>query len=179
MAEDPKRIVVEVVGRLGRETQLHLDERHEHFQLTNMVLLAVSILLAVVAVFNVYNIHVLYKDLSGIVNNMDSMHTNLKDINGNLTSITDKMELIETHMLHMDEINVQTRGLADSMPRLRKTMSRMTEGVDIIEQDMALLSGGMGNIDQRIGQMTGGVSVMRENVRQISRPMGFMNPIMP
>lgn len=31
----------------------------------------------------------------------------------------------------------------------------------------------------RIVQMTGGVAVMRENVRQIARPMGFMNPMMP
>ena len=48
-----------------------------------------------------------------------------------------------------------------------------------ISGDMGILSGGMTNIEQRFGHMTGSVAVMRENVRQISGPMGFMNPMMP
>ncbi|MEW7977705.1 MAG: translation initiation factor 2 [Candidatus Sedimenticola endophacoides] len=179
MADDPKKIVVEVVARLGRETQLHLDERHKHFQFTNIILLAVSAVLVVVAVFNVYNIHILYRNLSGIVNNMDSMHSNLKGITRNMVNITHEMETIEAHMQEMDTITTHTAELADTMPRVRGSMEHMTGTVDVIEQDMALLGAGMTNIDQRIVQMTGGVAVMRENVRQIARPMGFMNPMMP
>ena len=36
MTEDSRRGIVEVIARLGRETQLHLDERHRHFRITDV-----------------------------------------------------------------------------------------------------------------------------------------------
>lgn len=53
MREDPRRAVVQVIARLGRETQLHLDERYRHFRITDGVLLFTSVLLVILAVFNV------------------------------------------------------------------------------------------------------------------------------
>lgn len=179
MAADPKKLFVEVVGRLGRETQLHLDERHHHFRITDMVLMGVSALLIVLAAFNVYYIYVLYQDLNGIVNNMDSMHNNLKEVNYNMAVITGKVGDIDEHLAHMDRINVQTESLAKSMPRISGAMSELNTEVGTIQSDVTLMNGAMTNISTRMGEMTGGVSVMRENVRQISRPMGFMNPMMP
>lgn len=177
--EDPKRIVVEVVGRLGRETQIHLDERHHHFRITNLVIIAMSVVLMVLAVFNIYYIHILYQDLSGIVNSMDSMHTNLKDVRGNMVNISGKMNSISRNITHMDQINTHTASLTKTLPRISGTMHQMTGEMNTINSEMSQLGIGMINIDQRFGQMTGGVAVMRENVRQISRPMGSMNPAMP
>ncbi|MES9876019.1 MAG: translation initiation factor 2 [Candidatus Sedimenticola sp. PURPLELP] len=179
MAAEPKRIFVEVVGRLGRETQFHLDERHHHFRITDLVLMGVSALLIIMAVFNVYFIYVLYQDLNGIVNNMDSMHNNLKEVNVNMAVITGKVGDMDEHLAHMDRIDVQTQSLAQSMPRISGAMSELNTEVATINTDVGLMNGAMSNISHRMGEMTGGVSVMRENVRQISRPMGFMNPMMP
>ena len=58
-------------------------------------------------------------------------------------------------------------------------MSEMTGYVGTVEQEMGLLSQGMFNIDTRMTHMIGGVTIMRENMRQISKPMGMMNPFMP
>ncbi len=179
MAEEAKRIAVELVARLGRETQFHLDERHRHFEITNMVILVISVLLLVLAVFNVYFIHVLYQDLNGIVDNMDSMHTNLKKVNRDMTSITARIQSFDRHMQHMDSINGHTRAMAESLPRVSTTMSEMTRQMDTIETDMGLLGQGMTNIDTRFAHMTNSVAVMRENARQMARPMGIMNPFMP
>lgn len=179
MAEDPRRIMVGMVGRLSRETQLHLDERHQHFQTTDMVLIAMSLLLAILGVFNVYYISVLYQDLSGIVNTMDSMHGNLKDVEGSMTSITDTVITIDQHVRYMDKINGNTESLAEKMPRVSGSMNNITGEMTAINQDMGALGHGMINIEQRFGQMTGAVSSMSGNMNQISRPMSFMNPIMP
>ncbi len=179
MADDPKRLFIEVVGRLGRETQLHLDERHRHFHITNVILGVMSILLIVLAVFNVYYIHVLYKDMSGIVGNMESMHSRLKVVKTKMESITGRVELIDDHMENMDRINRHTSRLASTMPEISAAMHSIGLEVNGIEQDMQLMSAGMHNVDQRFGHITGGVGVMRQNVRQMSRPMGIMNPMLP
>ena len=38
MGEDPRRAIVEVMARVGRETQYHLDERERHFRITDGVI---------------------------------------------------------------------------------------------------------------------------------------------
>ena len=109
MAEDPRRVMIEVFARLGRETQLHLDERHRHFKITDAVIIAISALLTIVAVFNVYYVHILYQDLSGIVSSMDSMHDNMQQVKGSMTSITENIGNFNEHMAHMDSNFPQCR----------------------------------------------------------------------
>ncbi|WP_177420189.1 translation initiation factor 2 [endosymbiont of Lamellibrachia barhami] len=179
MAEDPKRLMVEVIGRLGRETQIHIDERHHHFRITNLFLYAVAAFLMIVAIFNVYYISILWEDLNGIVNSMDSMHTNLQGVSKSMHSVTAKVELIDKHMAHMDEIYSHTESMGELMPSVRESMGAMADEMVLIERDMSHLDGGMSNIELRFIQITDGVGVMRSNVRQISRPMGILNPIMP
>ena len=179
MNENPKKIMIEMVGRLGRETQLHLDEREHHFEVTDIVLRVMSLLMIVLAIFNVYYIHVLYQDLNGIVSSVDSMHTNLRDVKGSMTGITSTVKAMDQHMLHMDNINTHTGSIGVHMPQISATMRGISGEMFFIEQDMGILGAGMMNIDQRFGQMTNGVATMRENMYQISRPMSFMNPIMP
>ena len=179
MAEDPRRVMIEVFARLGRETQLHLDERHRHFLITDAVIITITTIMIILAVFNVYYVRVLYKDLNGIVSTMDSMHASLEVIKGDMISITGNMKSVDEHMLNMDEINTYMGTLADTMPRVRDSMSTITDEVSAIEGDMGLLNGGMTNINQRFGHMTNSVIFMRENVYQISGPMGSMNQFMP
>ncbi|EGW54170.1 translation initiation factor 2 [Candidatus Endoriftia persephone] len=179
MSEDPKRLFVQMVGRLGRETQFHLDERQHHFHITNIVLMVVSALLLVVAVFNVYYIHILSNDLNGIVDNMDSMHTNLEVVRVNMNRITDKVESIDKHMGNMDQITAHTEAMGQLMPGVGDSMGKIGAVMVSIDQEMGQMSRSMGNIDQRFRHMTGGVSVMRYNVRQMSRPMGVINPALP
>lgn len=179
MAEDVRRMVVGVVGRLGRETQLHLDERYRHFWITNLLIVIISILLVVVAIFNVYYIRVLYQDLNGIVFNMDSMHDHLRVVKGNMDEITERVESFDRHMGHMDQINQHTASMSKSLPRIATAMTEMSGEVHAIRNEMGVLRGAMTNIDQRVNHMIGSVASMRENVHQISRPMGVMNPFMP
>lgn len=179
MAEDPRRVMIEVFARLGRETQIHLDERHRHFRITDTVIIGVSILLAILAIFNVYYVHILYQDLSGIVSSMDSMHGNLLNVRSNMVSITDSVDTFEQDLQYMDSINSHMVNLAGNMPLVGDNMHAISNAVGSINGDMGMLGGGMTNIEHRVGNMTGSVAVMRENVRQISGPMGFMNPMMP
>ena len=102
--DDPRRAIVEVMARLGRETQLHMDERHEHFKLTDKVIKRVSVLLLIVAVINVYLVWVLSRNLDGIVNNMDSMRTHLVDINEDMTYIATTVEQFDNHITYLHVI---------------------------------------------------------------------------
>ncbi|MCB1849823.1 MAG: translation initiation factor 2 [Gammaproteobacteria bacterium] len=179
VAEDVRRLVISTVGRLGRETQLHLDERYRHFWVTNLLIIIISILLIVVAIFNVYYIRVLYQDLNVIVFNMDSMHTHLRVVKGSMDEITHRVESFDRHMANMDEINRHTSSMSDSLPRIANAMRDMSGEVHAIRNEMAVLQGSMISIDQRVVHMIGGVASMRENVHQIARPMGVMNPFLP
>ena len=84
---DSRETWIKVIGKLGRETQLHLDERYRSFQITDYIIHAVSILLAIIAIFNVYYVTVLYQNLNGIVENMESMHKHLQTIGYSSCSI--------------------------------------------------------------------------------------------
>ena len=179
MSEDPRRAIVEVMARLGKETQLHLDERHRHFRITDAVIIIVSILLVILAVFNIYYVRVLYIDMDGIVNNMDSMYGNLVVVDTDMMAISHSVELFDGHIAHMAPIHDNIATLADSLPTVRYSMDIIKGDMNVIEQDMGLIGGAMGNMDQRIHQMRGGMAVMRENMRKMANPMGFMNPIMP
>ncbi len=167
MAEDPRRVIIEVFARLGRETQLHLDERHRHFRITDAVIITISVLLTVLAIFNVYYVHILYQDLSGIVSSMDSMHDNLQEVRANMVSINASVTTFEQEMRNMDGISSHMSSLGETMPVVRTNMSHISSAMQSISGDMGILSGGMTNIEQRFGHMTGSVAVMRENVRQI------------
>jgi hypothetical protein len=177
--EDPRRAVVDVIAGLGRETQYHLDQRLRHFRITDTVIVITSILLVILAVFNVYYVRVLYQDFNGIVSNMESMHAHLVNVDADMAIITLHMQAFEGHMEHMDRIDAHMGSLADTMPAVRANMDGIAADMDQIQQSMQEVAYGMGIIDQRVGAMAGGVSVMRENMGQFARPMSGMRPFMP
>jgi hypothetical protein len=179
MAEDPKRLLVEMVGRLGRETQMHLDERQHHFRINKLIVVIISVMMMIIAMFNIYYVRILWKDLNGIVDNMDSMHTNMQIVSGKMQHMTNNVKSFEYYMRYMDEINEHTATMAAVLPKLSSNMHDMTEDIVTMEADMRPMAQGMISIDHRFGQMTLGVATMRHHVKQISRPMGAMNPFMP
>jgi len=179
MAEDSRRVVVEVIGRLGRETQFHIDERYRHFRITDGLIIGMSLLLVILAVFNVYYVRILYTDLDGIVDNMEAMYAHLRDVDGDMSAISGKMVEFDRHTAHMEAINAHMASIARTLPTVGANMGDMTADTASIEQSMELVARGMTLIDQRVHMMTGSVAVMRENVGQLARPMGSMMPFMP
>ena len=179
MSEDPRRAIVEVMARLGKETQLHLDERYRHFQITDAVIIGVSFLLAVLAVFNIYYVMVLYKDLDGIVNNMDSLFGHLTIVEKDMDAISVSVERFDSHIAFMTPIHDNISSLAVSLPKVRYSMDVINNDMGIINQDMGLIDGAMGNMDQRMIQIRGNMGVMRGNMRSMANPMSIMNPMMP
>ncbi len=179
MTEDPRRPIIAVMARLGRETQLHLDERERHFRITDAVIVGISLLLAILAMFNVYYVRVVYTNLDGIVENMDSMYRNLKRVDDDMTVITEQVGLFAGHIQNMQAIDRSVNGIAEVVPVMRGDMSAIAGTMGGIRHDMDLLGQAMGNLDQRMQHMISGVSVMRENVRQMAGPMSVMNPFLP
>jgi len=178
-ATDPRRTFVEMVGRLSQKTQMHLDEQQRHVEINKMIIISISILLMVLAAFNMYFVKVLYQDMNGIVSNMDSMHTNMMNVTKAMNSITADVESFEVHMRNMDDIVHNSAAMADMLPSISSDMTDMSTSMNTIDGNMGKMSYGMTIIDQRFGQMTGGVANMSNSVRQMSRPMGVMNPFFP
>jgi hypothetical protein len=179
MPEDPRRAIIEVMARLGKETQYHIDERQRHFQITDLFIVVVSFMLVVLAIFNIYYVRVLYKDMTGIVVTMESMYGHLMKVDQNVSVISDNVEKFDNHMQHMTAINTNIDSLSKSMPKVRADMDIMRDDMLGFSHDMGLLGNAMGSIDQRMFEMKGGMAVMRNNMRQIANPMGAFNPMMP
>ncbi|MEJ2309215.1 MAG: translation initiation factor 2 [Gammaproteobacteria bacterium] len=174
MQSDSKRVWIQVIARLGRETQFHLDERYRHFKITDGVIVVVSLFMLVLAIFNVYYVWVLAQNLNGIVDNMDSMHRHMEIIKEDMITITDKVESFDASMQHMDRIAGNMGSLTTSMTSVSAAMSSIRDSMGVIDEDMKLMSSGMTNIDNRFMSMTRNVSIMRENTRKIARPMKLM-----
>jgi hypothetical protein len=179
MIEDPRRAIVEVMARLGRETQFHIDERHRHFRITDAVIVAISLVLVILAVVNVYYVRVLYKDLDGTVETMEAMYRKLRDVDDDMKVITRYFGTFEGHMLQMEPMDVNISSLARTLRPMRGNMIEMAADMAAIDTEMSLVQQAMVNIEQRMGQMSGGVAVMRANSWQMAKPMGMMNSIMP
>jgi hypothetical protein len=176
---DPRRPIVEVMARLGRETQLHLDERERHFKITDAVIIGISVVLIILAVFNVYYVRVLYKDLDGIVGNMESMLSSLNRVDEDMAIVADRIDAFDSHIAHMAPITSHVVSITTQLPRMHANMRSMAGNMALVEQDMAQLNQAIHSINPSMVRMTHNMGVMRYNVRQIARPMGAMNPILP
>jgi phosphoribulokinase len=179
MTEDPRRSIVEVMARLGRETQFHIDERHRHFKITDAVIIGISLLLVVLAVVNIYYVRVLYKDLDGTVVTMEAMYRKLRDVDDDMKIITEYFGTFEAHMQYMEPMDANITALARTLPPMRGSMVEMATDMASIDSEMGLVQQAMVNMDQRMGQMGGGITIMRANSWQMAKPMGMMNSIMP
>jgi len=179
MQDDPRRAIVEVMARLGRETQLHMDERVEHFKITDTVIRRVSILLLVVAIVNVYLVWVLSRNMDGIVQNIDSMQERLIQVDRDMTEIAKTVEKFDSHITYMHIITSNIGSMTTNMPAIRQHTDGMTYSLQSINQDMSEMSHSIYGINLNMHNMSGGISGMQYNVRQFSKPMGVMNPIFP
>jgi len=179
VTEDPRRAIVEVMAKLGRETQFHIDERHRHFQITDAVIIALSLVLVILAIFNVYYVTVLYKDLRGTVSNMEAMYTKLRDVDDDMKVITKHFASFDVHMQRMTPINTDVGSLANMLPEVRGHMDSIAGEMTTIQGEMDLVRQAMGNMDQTLKAMGSGVLIMRSNAWQLAQPMGMMNSILP
>ena len=176
---DPRRPIVEVMARLGRETQLHLDERERHFKITDGVTIGISVVLIILAIFNVYYVRVLYTDLDRIVGNMELMLDNLTEVDQDMAVVAERVDAFDRHIGHMTSISAHVASVTGQLPPMDQEMGAMAANMRLIEQDMVNLSHAVHSITPSMKQMTNNMAVMRHNVQQIARPMGSMNPMMP
>ncbi len=176
---DPRRPIVEVMARIGRETQITFDEREYHFRITDTVIAVISILLIVLAVFNLYYVRVLYKDLDRIVGNMESMVSRLGQVDRDMNLIAGHVVSFQTHMQQMTPITGHMVQVTERLPGMREDMSSMADSMHQINQDMTRLQQAVGTIAPNMRQMTGNISSMRQDVRRIADPMGALNPVLP
>ncbi|MCP5301339.1 MAG: translation initiation factor 2 [Chromatiaceae bacterium] len=179
MSVDPRSPIIQVMARLGRETQLHLDERHRHFKVTDAVILVISLLLVILACVNVYYVRVLYQDLNGIVENMESMYRNLSRVDHDMDMVAQRVQHFDRSIRYMSPIAEHMHVVTEVMPKIHASMETVGSDMLTINDDMAQVRGAMGSIAEQMHWMTVGMSVMRMNVHQIAGPMGSMNPVMP
>ena len=176
---DPRRPIIEVMARIGRETQLTIDEREHHFKITDAVIATISVLLIILAIFNVYFVRVLYQDLDSIVATMESMTHKLTRVDNDMAVVADQVDAFDRHMQHMTSITGHVEAVTTRLPKMREDMVSMALNMDFIRQDMSLLRDAVGSIAPSMAQMTRNISIMRHDVHQISKPMGSMNPVLP
>ena len=176
---DPRRPIVEVMARLGRETQLHVDERERHFKITDGVIIAISVILIILAIFNVYYVRVLYTDLDRIVDNMELMLGNLNEVDEDMAMVADRVDAFDRHMKHMGSITSHVTSVTTRLPRMEANMQSMAANMAMVERDMVQLGRAVHSITPSMMQMTNNMAVMRHNVKEIAKPMGSMNPMMP
>lgn len=179
MQDDPRKAIVEVMARLGRETQLHIDERRAHFKVTDTVIRRVSVLLLIVAMINVYFVWVLSQNLDGIVNNMDSMQKHLVKVDDDMTDIATTVEKFDSHITYIHVISSNIGNMTLNLPRIRVNMDNMTNSMQSIDNDMEIMKHSILTIGNNMQHMSGGIAGMEHNVRQFSKPMGVMNPFFP
>lgn len=176
---DPRQPIVEVMARLGRETQLHLDERERHFKITDAVIIGISVLLIVLAVSNVYYVRVLYGDFDRIVSKMESMLESLRRVEQDMVVVADRVDAFDSHMAHLSPITNNVVSITAQLPAMHSHVSSMADDMVLIETDMAELSKAVHSLTPSMVQMTRNMDVMRRNVRHIARPMGSLNRVLP
>jgi len=164
---------------LGRATQLHLDERHRHFRITDIVIITTSLLLLLGAAIDVYHARLLYQDFNDIISDMYTMQDHLVGVDTDMGDITKNMKSFDDHMNHMDSIAARMDSMSRIMPQIRANTLAMAGEMGSVEANMELVRNAMAILDSRIHAMTGGVGLMRDQMGQFARPMSGMAPFMP
>lgn len=177
--DDPRRAIVEVMARLGRETQLHVDERHKHFKITDKVIRYISILLLIVAVVNVSLVWLLSTNLDTIVNNMDSMRSRLVIIDDDMQYISTTVGKFDEHTAYMHTIANNIGSITTNLPLIRLNTDSFTVNMQSIDKEMEAMKKSIGEINGNMRGITNTMVGMEYNVRQFSKPMGAMNPLFP
>jgi hypothetical protein len=142
------------------------------------VILGTSLLLVILAVFNVYYVRILYKNLNGIVE-QHGCHV-LPPAGRGWGHVRHRGTWSPSTGTPSTWSHQHPYGVAGAHPAemCAPTCARSPPMANI-QQSMDLVARGMVIIDQRVHTMTGSVAVMRENVGQFARPMGGMMPFMP
>ncbi|MBT8439466.1 MAG: translation initiation factor 2 [Gammaproteobacteria bacterium] len=179
MQDDPRRAIVEVMARLGRETQLHVDERHKHFKMTDKVIRYISILLLIVAVVNVSLVWLLSTSLDTIVNNMDSMRSRLVVIDDDMQYISTTVGKFDEHTAYMHTIANNIGSITTNLPLIRLNTDSFTLSMQSIDKEMEAMKNSIGDIDGNMRGITNTMVGLEYNVRQFAKPMGSMNSILP
>ena len=179
MQDDPRKAIVEVMARLGRETQLHVDERHKHFKITDKVIRYISILLLIVAVVNVSLVWLLSTNLDNIVDNMDSMRSRLVIIDDDMQYISTTVSKFDEHTAYMHTIANNIGSITTNLPIIRLNMDSITLDMQSIDAEMDHMKKSIGTIDANMRGITSSMVGLEYNVRQFSKPMGSMNSIFP
>jgi len=176
---DPRKAIVEVMAKLGRETQLHMDERVEHFKLTDKVIRRVSIILLITAIINIYLVWVLSRNLDGIVANMDNMQQQLIQVDYDMIEIANTVEKFDSHITYMHIITSNIGSITTNLPDIRHRMDSMALSMQSIDSEMEGMKSSIYSIGHDMNLISGSMTNMQYNVRQFSKPMGVMNPIFP
>ncbi len=134
MAEDSRRAWVEVIARLGRETQFHIDERYRHFRITDAVTIVISVLLAV----------------SQQMDSMDWRIGYMEPITAHMTSIGTNMPRVAAGM---DTITVNVGGID-------RDMAPLGHGMLVIDQRVHSMLGAVAAIRNSVHQFAGPMGAM-------------------
>lgn len=177
--DDPRKAIVEVMARLGRETQLHVDERHRHFKMTDRVISYISILLLVVAMINVSLVWLLSTNMDAIVGNMESMRAKLMIIDNDMNYISTTVSQFDEHTAYMHTITSNIGEITTHLPQIRLHTDELTLNMQSIHGDVNAMTGSIGSINGNMRVISNTLVGMEQNVREFSRPMGVLNPVFP
>lgn len=174
-----KALIYTTLSKLESTTYRHRSEREYHMRRTNIMVVITTFILFLIGSFNIYYIYHFYHDSLKIVENMGRINDTVVQVTLNMDQMTATMETFWENITLMEDIDSSTATIAATMPSVRNNMNGMLQNMSIINQDMGQMSNDMAVIDNRFSHVNSGVHYMKGNVRQISKPMGLMNPFMP
>ncbi|MDQ7075543.1 MAG: hypothetical protein Q9O24_10440 [Gammaproteobacteria bacterium] len=165
--------------KLENEAERHRGARFYHMRRTNIWVRFVTIVTLVLTLFNVYYISNLYDHFLSIVDNVSSLNSKVVNISSDMISLTDTMQQFDNHLTVMPVIDDSVAAMAEYTVDMNASVADMLHDMETMNDDMDLIYTAIYGVNHNFGDMVQGIRLMSGNVRQMSRPMGFMNRFLP
>lgn len=165
--------------KLEHISDLHVKERRRHFRITNIFVWIVSVLIFLIAVFNLYNIYYFYDETMEIIDTIHGLDNTVNDIGQTMKQITLSMSKFNNSMESMEGVYSDVASMSEVMPLMQSNMSDAGVDISYLNQNMSAISMDMNVIDYHLKSMLGNVMHIEQNIHQIAKPMGKFNSILP
>jgi len=165
--------------KLENEAERHRGARFYHMRRTNIWVRFVTIVTVILTLFNAYYISNLYDHFLSIVDNVSSLNHKVVNISSDMISLTETMEKFDSHLTVMPVIDDSVASMAQHTTDMSINVADMLHDLETMNQDMDLIYSAIHGVNNNFGNMVQGIHLMSGNVRQMSRPMGFMNKFLP
>lgn len=169
------RFLDEMEGELSCCNEEELRKRRT----TSRIIQGTLGLILILFVANSYCLYILSTGLSESLTMVDSMAVRFGQVTGSLNRVTGSVSSINVQLATLDGIDADMAKVSSEVSSISNALLGINSTITGLSGEVQTVDRSMGVINNQVYNLSGNVQQIGGSVHKISKPMGFMNKMMP